>query len=1002
MIGVGERLGGMKWQTFNHGSSLRLAVVVLSQLVFIFPVHSQVVLDGKFGTSGAITPINNNFDITVSLGKMVGKNLFYSFSQFDLFSGDIATFSGPTTIQNILTRITGANASFIDGTLRSTIDGANLFFLNPHGIVFGQNAQLDVKGSFVATSAHYIQLVDGNRFDTVNPSANDPLLTSAAPSAFGFLGPTVAPISFNGCSLSVPNQKSLSVIGGDIQIMNGQLMAAGGRINIVSLGSAGTVVLDVNKLNAALDTSSFATLGSLTMNNSILFGDDGGSVGGGKVVVQAQELTFDGSGIEASSLGSENSLGVDVTVRDQMILKNMSFIFSDEYSTSTGNGGDINIQAHQLRLLSGSAITCDVHGTGNGGNINVSADAILLDGQTDPNSFAGIGARTASSGNAGDVTLNATTLDIRNGMIVSTVSAGAGNAGNSTVFASAITIDGHGATSGIIADTTDGGGNAGNVAVATASLEISNAGRISSATGGIGNGGHMTITATDSILMDGEEGVLFTGIGVPPLAAATGNGGNLVINTPLLTILNGARILVGTLGPGLGGNVDVTATDIVLDGGDATVFTGIQAQTAGTGKGGGITVNTDSLRMVNGSQINADTSSPGAGGAIDITAHSIDIESSSQLSATSDGQGQGGKITIAADSILVNGVRTDGSVGFAGIFAGNPFGVQGNANAGDIVIGPGASGTLAVQLLNGAEISTSTKGASAGGSIVIDATTLTLDNHASIQCATVGSGDAGNISLTVQDTLQLTGSSSIAVPAASQNGGNIVINVGSLVDLQDSSLDASAGKNGGNITLNAGSQASLLNSALDASASDNGGNITLTASSQASLHNSSLDATAGKNGGNITLTVGSLIYLLDSTVTASAGDNGGNITIDPDFLVLDHSPITADAINNNGGNINILSEFFLVFDSPVTADSQFGNPGTVLFQTVKLDLTGGLVSLPSSLLGAESQLRERCGVRTAGGISSFLVLGRGGAPIEPNGPLPTFGLETVGGAAATK
>jgi filamentous hemagglutinin family protein len=983
----------------KRGSLLHFLFVLLLQLIWLAVSQAQIVLDGKFGTSGAITPVANNFDITAPLGKTVGNNLFHSFSQFDITAGQIATFSGPANIQNILTRITGPNASSIDGTIRSTIDGANLFFLNPHGVVFGQNAQLDVKGSFAVTTAHYIQLADGNRFDTVNPSANDPLLTSAPPNAFGFLGPTVAPISFNGCSLSVPNQKSLSVIGGDIQIVNGQLTAAGGRINIVSLGSAGTVVLDVNDLNAALDTSSFTTLGSLTMNNSILFGDDQSSIGGGKVVVQAQELTFDGSGIEASSLGSENSLGVDVTVRDQMTLQNMSFVFSDEYSTSTGNGGNINIQAHQLQLLSGSAITCDVHGTGNGGNIGVSADTIILDGQTDPNSFAGIGARTASSGNAGAVTLNATTLDIRNGMIVSTVSAGSGNAGNSTVSATGLNIDGHGATSGIIADTTTGGGNAGDVTITTASLEISDAGRISSATGGAGNGGHIAITATDSIVMDGAEGSLFTGVGVPPLAGATGNGGDLVINTASLSIRNGARILAGTLGSGDGGNINVTATDILLDGGDATVFTGIQAQTAGTGNGGGITVNTSSLRMINGAEINVDTSSPGAGGAINITAHSVDIESSSQLSATSDGQGQGGEITMAADSLVVNGGRPDGSVGFAGIFAGNPFGVQGNASAGDIVIGTGASGKLSLQLLNGAEISASTKGASDGGSIFVTATTLTLNNHASIQCSTVGSGQAGNISLTVQDTLLLTDNSTIAVPAASQNGGNIVINVGSQADLQDSTLNASAGKNGGNITLNAGS-VSLLNSTFDASASENGGNITLTASSQASLHNSTLDATAGKNGGDITLTAaGSLIYLLDSSLTASAGDNGGNIKVDPDFLVLDHSSITADAINNNGGNIDVVAKYFLSADSSITADSEFGNPGTVLVQAIELDLSGDLVALPSSLLGAESQLRERCGVRAAGGFSSFLVLGRGGAPIEPNGPLPAFGLETVGGVA---
>ncbi len=904
----------------KRGSLWHLLFVLSLQLVWLAVGHAQIVLDGKFGTSGAITPVSGNYDIAASLGKTVGNNLFHSFTQFDLASGDIATFSGPATIQNILTRITGPNPSSIDGAIRSTIDGANLFFLNPHGVVFGQNAQLDVKGSFVVTTAHYIQLSDGNRFDTVNPSANDPLLTSAPPNAFGFLGPTVASISFNGCSLSVPNQKSLSVIGGDIQIVNGQLTAAGGRINIVSLGSAGTVVLDVNDLNAALDTSSFATLGSFTMNNSILFGDDQSSVGGGKVVVQAQELTFDGSGIEASSLGSENSLGVDVTVRDQMTLQNMSFIFSDEYSTSTGNGGNINIQAHQLQLQTGSAITCDVHGTGTGGNISVTADTIVLDGQTDPNSFAGIGARTDGTGNAGNVTLNAPTLDIRNGMIVSGVTAGSGNGANITVNASAVAIDGNGMTSGIIADATDVG-NAGNVAVATGSLEISNGGRISAATGGTGNGGNVNITATDSILLDGQEGILFTGIGVPPLAGATGKGGDLVINTANLEIQNGARILAGTLGDGDGGNINVTATDIVLNGGDATFSTGIQAQTSGNGNAGNITVNTGSLQLLNGAQISVDTSAPGAGGDINITARRVDIQSSAALSATSDGQGQGGKITVAADSILVNGARADGSVGFAGIFAGNFFGVQGNATAGDIVIGAGASGTLALQLLNGAEISASTKGASDGGGVFITATTLTLDNHASIQCSTVGSGQAGNISLTVQDALQLTDNSSIAVPSASRDGGNI------------------------------------------------------------------------------TLTVGSLIYLLDSSLTASAGDNGGNIKVDPDFLVLNHSSITANAINNNGGNIDVVANYFLRSDSPITADSEFGNPGTVLIQAVELDLSGDLVSLPSSLLGAESQLRERCGVRTVGGFSSFLVLGRGGAPIEPNGPLPTFGLETVGGLA---
>lgn len=916
-------LGVMKRPIFNRGSSLKFPVILLALFVPFSVGRTQVVLDGKFGTSGPITPISGNYDVAASLGKTVGNNLFHSFSQFDLAGGNMATFSGPNNIQNILARVTGPNASSIDGKLVSSIPGANLFFLNPHGVIFGQNAQLDVKGSFVVTSAHSIQLSDGHRFDTVNPSANDPLLTSAPPSAFGFLGPTVAPISFNGSMLSVPNQKSLSVIGGDIQLISGQLMAPGGRINLISLGSAGVVGLSIDDLNASVDTSGFSALGNVTMNNSALLGDDGATVGGGKVVVQAENLSFDSAGIEASALGPENGLGIDILVRNDMSLQNMGYVFSDTGPSSTGNGGNLHLQTHSLELLSGSAMTCDANGTGHGGTVNVTADSIVLDGITNPSFFAGIGARSFSSGNGGDIAITTGSLDIRNGMMISVGTAGAGNGGNLTVSASVIQIDGNGTDSGIIADAT-GQGNAGNITVDTASLEISNGGRITAAAGNIGSGGSVTVAATDSILLDREEGALFTGIGVPILSGATGHGGDLVIGTGQLTLQNGAEISANTGGPGDGGTIHVTATDIVLDGGQQpTFFTGIEAQTfsSGSGHGGGITVNAGSLKLINGSQINVDTSDTSAGGTMLVTASSINIQSSSALSAASDGQGQGGQITIMANALTLDGQQANGAPGFAGIFAGNFFGVVGNARGGDIVIGPDTSGALSLQVLNGAEISTTTKGASDGGSIFITASTLTLDNHASIQCSTIGSGQAGNISLTVQDSVALLDHSSIAVPAASRDGGNI------------------------------------------------------------------------------TIAAGALVYLLDSALSASAGDNGGNIKIDPDFFVLNHSSITADAINNNGGNINIEAKFFLRSDSSITADSQFGNPGTILIDAIELDLSGSLVSLPSSLLGAEAQLRERCGVRTAGGFSSFLVLGRGGAPIEPNSPLPTFGLETVGGAA---
>jgi len=109
---------------------------------------------------------------------------------------------------------------------------------------------------------------------------------------------------------------------------------------------------------------------------------------------------------------------------------------------------------------------------------------------------------------------------------------------------------------------------------------------------------------------------------------------------------------------------------------------------------------------------------------------------------------------------------------------------------------------LTLQILNGAEISTTTKGPSDGRQHLHyrdgrwRSTIMRRSNG-----STVGSGQAGNISITVQDTVELFGSYSIAVPAASRDGGNITISAGSLVYLHDSSLSANAGDNGGNIKI---------------------------------------------------------------------------------------------------------------------------------------------------------------------------------------------------------
>jgi len=151
-------------------------------LIFSLSAPAQITTDGTLGQ--ALNLPGPDYQIGADLGQQRGGNLFQSFQDFNLQSWESATFSGPNHIQNVISRVTGGNPSNIDGLFRSTILGADVYFLNPYGIVFGPNAQLDVQGSFHASTADYLRLGEGGRFDARNPSNS--ILTVAPIASFGF------------------------------------------------------------------------------------------------------------------------------------------------------------------------------------------------------------------------------------------------------------------------------------------------------------------------------------------------------------------------------------------------------------------------------------------------------------------------------------------------------------------------------------------------------------------------------------------------------------------------------------------------------------------------------------------------------------------------------------------------------------------------------------------------------------------------------------------------
>jgi filamentous hemagglutinin family protein len=186
--------GGLLWLSLAHSS------------------QAQVTLDGSLGPRGPRT--GPYYTIPADVGQIRGRNLFHSFGQFNIQRGESATFTGPSSIANILSRVTGGQPSTIDGMLRSTIPGAHLYLLNPSGVPFGPNARLDVQGSFHVSTADYLRLADGTRF--VARLSDTTPLSVAPPAAFGFLGPTAAPITVQGSALSVPPRETLALVGGGV------------------------------------------------------------------------------------------------------------------------------------------------------------------------------------------------------------------------------------------------------------------------------------------------------------------------------------------------------------------------------------------------------------------------------------------------------------------------------------------------------------------------------------------------------------------------------------------------------------------------------------------------------------------------------------------------------------------------------------------------------------------------------------------------------------------
>ncbi len=646
---------------------------------------AQVIPDGTLPTT-VTSP--NNLNFAIDGGSRSGNNLFHSFSRFSVPTGGSAVFNNAANIQNIFSRVTGSSLSNIDGLIQAN-GTANLFLLNPNGILFGPNAALNIGGSFIGTTANSVKFADGVEFSAVNANGA-PLLTVSVPIGLQ-MGSTSGSIQVQGPghtlvnpgsadrptdrlpqlgSLQVPSGKTLALMGNNIQLSGGILTAESGQVALGSVGS-GNIQINTTSPQWGFSYDNISNFSDIKLTNAALIdasGNPGGSIQLQGKTVQVQDT----SALFIQTQGPQNA-GTIAVHADVLELsgalpnRDRSLILSEK--VGMGKGADINISVKQLLARDGGLIYSILYQTGgNAGNITVNAtESVQFTGfaRLNPTNLSGLNTRsTRGGGKSGNISVTTQDLRVKDGAFIGALVFGGAGSGNIRIIADSISLTGENPlTSGStgITATSFSGGDAGSIDIDTGRLSLIGAGNISASTSGNGNAGNITIHARDSIEVDGAGSVfaqrsriIASGQLLPPRllqalglsGSPTGNGGDLNITTPSLQIRNQGYIAAENAGTGDAGRLVVNANSIVLDQqGEIRTATKL-------GQGGILSLTVrDALLLRHSSLISAKAGGSGNGGNITINSPIILGLENSDIIANAF-QGNGGNINIITQGII--------------------------------------------------------------------------------------------------------------------------------------------------------------------------------------------------------------------------------------------------------------------------------------------------------------------------------------------------------------